>query len=254
MRFLIVLTLAVGGCAAKGHNTTDAGGGDGGANADFAMAPDLASAIPRNGLVGEWLFSGNARDSSGRGHDGTDMGAALTKDRGGHVNAAFSFNGIDAYVDIPDADDLDLVDGYTVSAWVRADGLSQLAGIVSKYSSFGSQGFTMRLSNDVPYNLVDFNEASSHVTQDGGLQLDVGNWHHVLATTMSGSATVYLDGNLFYQGMTGYASMANSDPVQIGLDYDPSSGRFWKGAIDDVRLYNRVLSSDEIALLAAENP
>ena len=55
--------------------------------------PSWATA-PRNGLVAEYLFDGNANDSSGNGYNGTVQGATLITDRFGRTNAAYSFNGI----------------------------------------------------------------------------------------------------------------------------------------------------------------
>src|SRR5258706_3487252 len=177
-RLFYAFGLILAGCGSGPvHHPSDGGAIDFAGGVDFAMPPDMAQTIPRNGLVGEWLFAGNTRDTSGNGFDGTDNGAALTKDRSGHVNAALFFNGIDAYVSITDADLLDLAGSYTVSAWVRADALNANAGIVSKYSSIGSQGFTLRLSDQTPYAVVHFDEASRHITLAGGLQLDTGNWH-----------------------------------------------------------------------------
>ena len=53
------------------------------------------------GLVGWWKFDGDATDSSGNGNDGTVNGATLTTDRHGQANEAYSFDGVNDYIEVP---------------------------------------------------------------------------------------------------------------------------------------------------------
>ena len=64
-----------------------------------------SAAVPTNGLVARYTFNGNARDSSGRGHHGTLHNVYLTSNRLGNGSSAYSFNGTDAYIEIPDHPD-----------------------------------------------------------------------------------------------------------------------------------------------------
>ncbi len=52
-----------------------------------------------DGLVAYYPFNGNANDESGNGNNGIVHGATLTADRSGNANSAYSFNGIDNYID-----------------------------------------------------------------------------------------------------------------------------------------------------------
>lgn len=63
-----------------------------------AMAQAIPSNVPKDGLVGWWPFNGNANDESGNGNHGTVNGATLTADRDGNSNCAYSFDGIDDYI------------------------------------------------------------------------------------------------------------------------------------------------------------
>jgi hypothetical protein len=58
----------------------------------------VPSYVPTNGLVGWWPFNGNANDESGNGNNGTVNGATLTTDRNGNANAAYSFDGVNDYI------------------------------------------------------------------------------------------------------------------------------------------------------------
>jgi hypothetical protein len=66
----------------------------------FAQVP---SYVPTNGLVGWWPFNGNANDESGNGNNGTVNGATLTTDRNGVANSAYSFDGVNDYIDVGNA-------------------------------------------------------------------------------------------------------------------------------------------------------
>jgi len=61
----------------------------------FAQIPNH---MPTNGLVGWWPFTGNANDLSGNGHNGSVNGATLTADRFGVANRAFSFDGVNDFI------------------------------------------------------------------------------------------------------------------------------------------------------------
>ena len=62
------------------------------------MAQNVPNYVPTNGLVGWWPFNGNANDESGNGNNGVVNGAALTLDRNGNVGKAYSFDGVDDYI------------------------------------------------------------------------------------------------------------------------------------------------------------
>jgi hypothetical protein len=74
------------------------------------LSADLTS-----GLVAQYLFDGNANDSSGNGHNSTVNGATLAADRFGNPNSAYNFDGADDYIRIAYSSDFQLPT-YTVSA------------------------------------------------------------------------------------------------------------------------------------------
>ena len=79
------------------------------------------SQIPSDGLVGYWPFNGNPNDESGGGNNGTAYGTTLTTDRFGNTSSAYSFDGNNDYVVVPDNNslDFDLDEDFTVSIWVK---------------------------------------------------------------------------------------------------------------------------------------
>ncbi|MFT6843648.1 MAG: hypothetical protein ACJASR_002432, partial [Psychroserpens sp.] len=84
----------------------------------FAQTPTY---VPSNGLVGWWPFNGNANDESGNAYNGTVNGAALTTDRLGATNSAYSFNGNSAFIQTPTSA-VNFPSGFTISVWAKVLG------------------------------------------------------------------------------------------------------------------------------------
>jgi hypothetical protein len=99
---------------------------------------DDPASIPRNGLVGEWLFSGNANDTSGSGLNGTVNGAVLTADRDGITDSAYSFTGSSGNdIAVPDSAVFDFGNGdFTISAWFKVSDTSSQKTIFAGYTDF----------------------------------------------------------------------------------------------------------------------
>ena len=72
-------------------------------------------------LVAYYPFTGNADDASGNGHHGTVHGATLTEDRFGNPGQAYSFDGVDDYINIPNHDSLNFRNSLSINFWMRVD-------------------------------------------------------------------------------------------------------------------------------------
>ncbi len=212
-------------------------------------APDSASArdaaLPADGLVGQWLCAGTTRDASDSGNDGTNISVTFGVDRHGAAGAACIFDGKASNISVLSAASLNVTTTWSLSAWVQPSSFSVLAGIASKYHTDNADGLTVRLSYNTPFTGLDVDEAANVADAATGL-LTAGTWTHVGVTTNGTAVLCYVNGALAYSGTAGYATKSNTDSFDIGLDY---TDRFFAGAIDDVRLYNRVLSADEIEAL-----
>src|SRR5688500_2341746 len=86
-----------------------------------ANAAPGAAAAPTNGLVARYGFNGDANDTSGKAHHGVVRNATLTSNRFGRGSSAYSFNGTDAHVEIPDHGDFSVATTgkLSVSVWMR---------------------------------------------------------------------------------------------------------------------------------------
>ena len=156
------------------------------------------------------------------------------------VNNCLDFDGTDDYVMITDNNSLDLTNNasYTIEAWIYPEGFNWLSGIVSKYQTEASAGYTLRLTQNSPYTGLSFDEL---VTPTGILTLN--NWYHIAAVNESGSRKLYVNGVEQTLSGTALTVQANNDPVKIGCDY---SARYFDGKIDEVRIWNDARTETEI--------
>ena len=220
--------------------------------AAIAVAAVLAAVVPtapgyaaEPGPVAAYAFEEGAgtitRNAAGSGLDGTLSGA--TWDPAGHSGGALFFDGTNDSVAVPDGDALDLTAGMTLEAWVYPSTTSGWRTVVMKEQP-----------GDLVYALyanTNTNQPSVHVhtTADinvrGTSQLQRGAWSH-LAGTYDGTTL-----RLFVNGIA-VASRTVSGPMQasggtVKIGGNAIWGEWFKGLIDDVRIYNRALSATEIA-------
>jgi hypothetical protein len=206
------------------------------------------------GLVGYWPLDGNTiswttntfNDTSGNSNNATSTGMSTsTSIVAGHIGQALKFNGSSQYLSVPSSSSLNLSSNLTISAWVYPTAFGSLEGIVSKYNSNSGNEYLLRLSGSSPYNTIDCGGATDF---SGTTPLSLNRWQFVACTISGTTGKIYINGTL---DSTGTVSVSTgSDPVTIGSDFLPSK-RVWNGRIDDVRIYNRPLSSAEIAQLYA---
>ncbi len=86
----------------------------------ISIAQNLPSYLPANGLVGWWPFNGNANDESGNGNNGTVNGPVLNQDRFGNPDKAYSFDGVDDWIQVDYDSILNLGNEFTLSVWINS--------------------------------------------------------------------------------------------------------------------------------------
>lgn len=229
----------------------------------FNVTLYVGTGTPPNetGLVGYWKFdegSGTtANDSSGYNNHGTLYNdPAWIK---GKIGKALNFDGVDDYVNVPDSPSLDITNNLTVEAWVyprsygtkTPDEWGQYhAGIVSK-SDFNDQTYklTFALSNATHTHLYfEINNMTSCIgLLSDAISPKLNEWHHIAGVYDGNYIRIYLDGSEIASKYIGYiVCRTNDQSLKIGRDAYASSGRRFDGFIDEVRVYNRTLSKEEI--------
>jgi hypothetical protein len=217
----------------------------------------VPSYVPTNGLVGWWPFSGNANDESGNNYNGTVNGATLTTDRFGNVNSAYSFNGSSDYIQVADATALRLSGtDYTISVWFNETYLvnTEHQAIISKRNPYtppaNLDGWLLYI--DVltsPMGKVGIVPAGyPNTCAYTANPITLNNWVNIVEVYHSGTQIVetYMNGVL-NNTTTGVSSPNNTTtlPLYIGSDIE-SNSYFFNGKIDDIGIWNRALTYQEI--------
>lgn len=192
-------------------------------------------------LVAHWPMDGNTNDVSGNANHGTVVGAALTNNMFGVQDMAYNFDGIDDHIAIPTlwASSPSAV---TVSAWFnKPDSVPE-----GKIVYLGDNGeFQLLTIGDSVYAGVHL--PSGWVFTNG--PIIPGNWHFAAARWVQDEyIEIYIDGNLVDSTAVGNEALLDvggAFGASIG-SYNQTQGVFYTGQVDNVRIYDRALSDQEM--------
>lgn len=216
-------------------------------------------------LSASYSFNGNTLDESGSNAHGNSLDATLTKDRFGKPNSAYEFNGKDSFIYIEeDAPFQPGAGSFTISSWVYLNTDSDSTPtipIINKVNGNYSFGFGMYardpFGNDRPYAKVASSNGQS-VSVGGDVVshgLNVQEWTQ-LTLTFNGitkQLRLYKNGIIAAYGTNSTMDdVIPTSALYIGLDVSQSTITYMNGAIDDIRYFNRALTSLEINKLYAK--
>jgi hypothetical protein len=199
----------------------------------------------QNGLVGYWPFCGNANDESGNGNHGTVNGATLTIDRFGNMNAAYSFNGLSDYIQ-GYLSGIGNTEFTSLSAWIyyTGDAGGQPYDLYFQFGSYGQHTFAYGY-NYTNHNLDLYSQCFANPYSAVNLN---NNWHHLTVVDSSTVTSIYIDGQIF----TTFAS-GSSGNCFLGSNYFLIGGgadnQFVTGKLDDIGIWNRALTAQEVQQL-----
>ena len=198
------------------------------------------------GLVAYYPFNGNANDESGNGFHGTVIGGAiLVQDQRGTPNSAYYFNGTNCYVDVgsPVASN---PENLTQAAWYKcADGEGGI--LISKRQSEYTGWSSLAIFNNRPRVYLDdpgyIREAvAKHITSD--------HWLFICGVKRGDYYEIYVNGVLEDWFVDSRVMQSSSDSLQfMRHTWTSGSGATSTGTLDDVSIYDRALSSAEVAQL-----
>lgn len=235
----------------------------------FMLVPVLSCVLhaqPTAGMTAHWPFSGNANDASGNGLNGTVYGATLVDDRFGNAQRAYSFDGVNDYIEVPDSPglDFDSATGITLSFWIKTcapfpDPFRDM-GVLGRLRRL-TLGWSIFLYQQQYQTLIVGSYQGPVVSNASNVNLATpvsdGRWHHV-AIVITDSVTFYTDGRkentvrrLNYFGAGDYTTNYS---LRIGHAICSSSGidTYFKGALDDIRFYDRDFSQTDVQSLYTE--
>jgi hypothetical protein len=213
--------------------------------ATMAQVPNY---VPTSGLVGWWPFNGNANDESGNGNNGTVNGAILTGDRFGNSNSAYSFGGTSDFINGQLISPLVTTgSGITISTWLNIP----IVASAPQFNLANNNGSGYGLWSNYINNSYVISGLSGNAFVQPSMQLNdlippvINLWHSVIMTCdlSSNNSKLYIDGNIVDQ--------SNSQLIQGSFDLFtfgkwPGNNVYLNGKLDDIGLWNRALSQQEI--------
>ncbi len=219
--------------------------------------------ISNSGIVGYWDFDeGNGTTANNQGNGGSTLNGTLTNmtspatstsgwTNNGKANKGLNFDGTNDYVSIPSDSQTNLTNGVTLSAWAYWTGSASASNKAIIIKSFTSSwvspyiDYGLRVegtTNTVSFQISDASNTNRSIASRTALQAN--NWYHIVGTYDGSNLRIYINGKLETSTVLSASTLASStQPIIIGSD---AAGDAFPGKIDEVKLYNYALTSDEV--------
>jgi hypothetical protein len=242
------------------------------------LAPEVRATLTNqhvtDGLVGWWPFDGNASDMSGNGNHGTVSGATLAPDKEGNQNSAFYFDGVNDYIDLGKLGDFSSKVGTsTISFWIKANNQfdNKIKSVMGLVDSVGGHYPVLKveLHRKMPFIGLNASQGNTlfYIRDKGnkvyGAYTDEiiynDSWYNVtwvIQDISKSQSSLYINGKLisWKHASSGGAlpnpndfSQSWSQNFILGAsNYKGSIEDFSNVYLDDVRIYDRPLSHDEV--------
>jgi hypothetical protein len=208
------------------------------------------------GLAAYYPFNGNANDSSGNGNNGAVYGATLAPDRFGRADNAYSFNGTSDWIKVENSPTLN-INGYnslSICAWIKPTSIqaSQDYCILWKWGPGGAEDDQYTLEVQGAKAIFRLSDLPSALTSNTIINPDLWYFLTGVYDAQAGKSRIYING-LLDNEMNLSFSIYNTTQF-VGIGCGTNSTGFFAGYIDDIRIYNRALSVEEIQGLYNERP
>lgn len=229
----------------------------------------FAGSAQTNGLIAHWDFNGTVNDISGNGHNGTANNISYTTGKTGLTGTAAKFNGSNSFITIPYKTDLN-VSKYTIAAVVKPEGyytgLCQVNILFQRGTDYQPGAYRLAFFDNAfdnhNCNVTDTSKNVFFTDQTNTSQQNVNTsyrysptivsnqWYCVVATYDGDTTKLYIDGVLKSTRIrTGGNIGSSTQGAAIGANRFGSFNTYpywFNGLIDDMKLYDRVLSPSEI--------
>lgn len=220
------------------------------------LAQTIPSYVPTNGLVGWWPFNGNAIDESLNFNNGTINGATLVSDRFGNIDKAYNFTQGNT-INIPNSTSIDNLSRATVNIWFKTTTTTN-ASLFKKGNSLStSSAEQISMQLNLPSGADGFSaKYNSNCIPGNGwvnctnntMSINDNNWHMMTAVIDSDSLRYFIDGILVTATAVPNLVMdvCNGGGIVLGKNWNADLD-YYNGILDDVGLWNRPLTKQEIA-------
>jgi hypothetical protein len=217
-----------------------------------------AQSFLTNGLMTYYPFNGNADDATGNGHDGTVMGATLATNRFGQPQSAYAFDGTSSVIVVTNSNDLQPLGDFSVSLWAQIPVVpdNTFLMLLAKHGNRANDSGWVIDTASQQFPLT-FQAAPLFNGNSPQVSIPTNAWFQATFTYQISSQTCnfYINGVLADSRVQNYNTNSDPNPFTVGAEsasFTTSGYDFYfKGMLDDIRIYNRVLSSNEVAQLYA---
>lgn len=227
----------------------------------FSFAQNVPAYVNTSGLMAWYSFTGNANDQSSNANNGTNYGAILTSDRHGNPNAAYQFNGNGNFIEIPNSNSLNPTE-ISMNVWIKPEGDNMCILEKNKFSNANKTSYRICHKDNWTQNSLGLTAAwgtttsctsTSAVSTSGSPASYVPNntWSMITVVILAnGTCYQYLNGQLFYtfNGTPFNSCNDSASKLKIGTHWQGET-EWFKGAIDEIGLWNRPLTEGEITNL-----
>lgn len=181
------------------------------------------------------------KDISGNSNDGLIYGANWT---GGKYGSALQFDGVDDYAEVPHSSSLNISGSITLEAWVLTNKLTGSQRILRKAIGVPVSGYGLRIISGGAVQFILWNPGGGYEYLSSTMNLSTGTWYHIVGTYDGKTQRIYINGEEKGKRESVFAMNTNTYPVTIGSDSSKINPFY--GIIDEIRIYNRALTQQEV--------
>ncbi|MFY7963377.1 MAG: LamG-like jellyroll fold domain-containing protein [Chitinophagaceae bacterium] len=209
------------------------------------------------GLLAYYPFNGNTNDVSGNNLNAVNFGATPTTNAANKINSAYDFNGTSANILLPNSPkfNFNATDSFSISCWIQPSNNAalNLQALIVKavfdanvQNANWSYGLYLNLDKAMSgFNANDFLNGTTSLSQNNC-------WYHLVVTYKNGIWILYVNGKVEAQDLTQTKFISQnasvSSTIAIGKK-GSSNGEYYKGKIDEVRIYSRNINKGEVETL-----
>ena len=217
-----------------------------------------------DGLIAYYPFNGDANDQTSNNLDGIVHGASLTNDRKGAERSAYSFDGFNDYIQVPHNNLLNLSGDFSISLWANVaanqEPESGINDILRKWNG-DAQGYPFAISylntladdlheDKMLYARYD-GQTCDHSTTSNSSTVSNDTFIHIVLVKAGSKIRSYANGELISE-VNDLTTCATGNQADMTIGCRGNLVRFFRGVIDDIRIYDRTLSESKITILYEE--
>lgn len=217
----------------------------------------IPSYVPANGLVAWYPFNGNANDESGNGNDGTILGCTPDTGRLNNAYSAYRFNGTNNYISVNSSPSIE-PDTFSISLWynTEASNLNQFLFGKSDFVTAQNQKYAGAITRGFIKKTADCNNANGWYDVALPQIATINQWQHIVYVWDGKKLKVFKNGILVNENNTvvppGPIYPCNNGQLRFGT-WHQSVPEYFKGKMDDIGVWNRALTAQEVQQLYGQN-